>query len=60
MRGSASARARVRPATRTSGTPSARSAAITARALPPAPSTSAGPAPARQPGACWRRLAMKP
>ena len=54
------ARLAVRFATRTSGHPSAISAATTARAAPPAPSTSAGPAAALQPGASCRRLAMKP
>ena len=56
----ASARGRVRLARRISGTPTSIRAAMTARAAPPAPSTTAGPAAGAQCGAFWRRLAMKP
>ena len=57
---SSSALPLVRLASRSPGTPASSSAVATARAPPPVPSSTAGPAPGRQPGACARRLARKP
>ena len=57
---SASARASVRLTIWSGPNPRCRSAQTTARAAPPAPSTTAAPGSRSQPTACSSRLAMKP
>ncbi len=56
----ASAREAVRLTRRISSTPASTSATATDRAAPPAPTTTAGPAPAFQSGQPARRFSMKP